>query len=174
MSPTAVSEETDKHQYLINNPQFRRCRSRKRGKNHGHQLPDWDTVPMTLVQGGDPRNPVSATHHMVMTCSRCGAKLVERYRLVVVRDRKTKRLRVKSYMSLGSYWDYSGTNGYLFGGGERIAPGEAAEIEHIERIENAADFPGAVLEPAPPRKPRKAVAAPVAPRKAVAAARKAS
>lgn len=142
MPSSAVNEETDKSQYLKNNPHFRKCRSRRPGQ--GHQLPDWDKVDLTPVQSGDPRNPLSATHHMVFPCSRCGAKRIERYRLVVARDRKTKRYKVKHYTYLGIYWDYTGTNGYLFAGGERIAPSDTTEVDLIERIEQLALFPGAV------------------------------
>lgn len=137
---SATNEETDKSQYLKNNPHFRKCRSRRPGQ--GHDLPNWDDVPLTPVEGGDPRNPVSATHHMVFPCSRCGAKRIERYRLVVARDRKTKRYRVKHYTYLGIYWDYNGTNGYLFPG-DRIAPSDTTEVDMIERIEQLLLFPGA-------------------------------
>jgi hypothetical protein len=82
----------------------------------------------------------------VFPCSRCGAKRIERYRLAVVRDRKTKRYQVKHYTYLGTYWDYTGTNGYLFAGGERIAPSDTTEVDIIERIEQLTLFPGAVEE----------------------------
>lgn len=179
MPSTSVSEETDKSQYLRNHPEFRKCRIRLPGTDYGHQLPDWRKVRWQLVQNSDPRNPLSATHCKVLVCARCGAKWVDRYHIVTVRQRKTKALRVKVYQRLSPRWDYTGTDGYLFGGGERIAPAEAAEVETVDSIESAADFPGVVDEPAsasPPRRQSRKATAPAgpAPRKAVAAARKAS
>lgn len=132
MANTAVSEATDKRQYLADE-NHRKCRSRGR-PGLGHALPDWDTVDMVKIPNADPRNPLSATHRMIFECARCHARKIERYRLVVARDRKTKEWKLKQYTQLDTAWDYTKTDGYLFSGG-RIAPSEATEVDVLERVE---------------------------------------